>query len=151
MNAHCESVESAFSMDKEVIGAKIETLRRCVRRIREKTPAASSTLRDNYDLQDIISLNLERAVQTSVDLASHVISESDLPAAASMAEAFDRLQQLNFISEELAIRMKKAVGFRNIAVHAYQEIDWEIVFSIITKRLTDFVEFGKAIARAADL
>ena len=138
-------------MDKEIIGAKIETLRRCLQRIRGKIPVSAGLLLDNYDLQDIISVNLERAVQICVDLASHIISESDLPAASSMAGAFDALQKLGLISEELAGRMKKAAGFRNIAVHAYQEINWDIVFSIITTRLTDFMEFGKAIAHAADL
>ncbi len=47
--------------------------------------------------------------------------------------------------------MKKAAAFRNIAAHAYREIDWKIVFSIITNQLTDFVEFAKAIAGAAGL
>ena len=70
---------------------------------------------------------------------------------SSMAEAFDLLRQLNVISEELAIRMKKATGFRNIAVHAYQETNWSIVYAIITTRLPDFVEFAKAVARAVDL
>jgi uncharacterized protein YutE (UPF0331/DUF86 family) len=138
-------------MDKEIISAKIETLRRCLQRIRDKTPVSAALLLQDQDLQDIISVNLERAVQTCVDLSSHIISESDLPAASSMADAFDTLQRLNLISEELAMRMKKAAGFRNIAVHAYQEIDWKIVFSIITNRLTDFVEFAKAIAGAAGL
>ncbi len=41
--------------------------------------------------------------------------------------------------------MIKAVGFRNVAVHTYQNIDWEIVYSIVTKNLTDFVDFAKII------
>ncbi|MCK5852244.1 DUF86 domain-containing protein [bacterium] len=43
--------------------------------------------------------------------------------------------------------MIKAVGFRNIAVHTYQDIDWEIVYSIVTKNLDDFVEFAKQITK----
>jgi uncharacterized protein YutE (UPF0331/DUF86 family) len=40
---------------------------------------------------------------------------------------------------------------RNIAIHAYQEINWEIVYAIITSRLEDFVEFARAVSNAADL
>ncbi len=138
-------------MDKEVVAAKIETLRRCVRRIREKTPPSAAALQENYDLQDIICLNLERAVQTSVDLAAHVIADSDLPAPGSMGESFEQLRQLGLISGELATRMKKAVGFRNVAVHAYQAVNWAMVFEIITTRLADFSDFARAVARAADL
>ena len=41
--------------------------------------------------------------------------------------------------------MKKAVGFRNIAVHNYQEIDWEIVFNICHHKLDDFRTFAQVI------
>jgi uncharacterized protein YutE (UPF0331/DUF86 family) len=138
-------------MDKEVIGVKLESLRRCVQRIEDKTPETAETLLEDNDLQDIICINLERAVQISVDLASHIIADSDMPAAGSMRESFEQLCKLNLISDELAVRMKKAVGFRNVAVHAYQEINWKIVYAIITTRLSDFVDYAKAVSRAAGL
>jgi uncharacterized protein YutE (UPF0331/DUF86 family) len=145
MTGSCESGESDFSMDRDVINSKIEALRRCIQRIRDKTPESSDLLVDDLDLQDIICINLERAVQVCVDLAAHLIAESDLPAPRTMAESFDHLRRLKFISDRLAARMKKAVGFRNIAVHAYQDINWIIVYSIITTRLNDFVEYASAI------
>jgi uncharacterized protein YutE (UPF0331/DUF86 family) len=138
-------------MDKEVAVARLESLRRCIQRIKDKTPPSSSELLDNSDLQDIICINLERAVQICVDLASHIIAESDMTAPSSMGQSFEHLHKLDLISEKLAKRMKKAVGFRNIAVHAYQEINWEIVYAIITSRLEDFVEFARAVSDAAGL
>jgi len=138
-------------MNKEAVSAKLESLRRCIQRIKAKTPSSSAALLEDSDLQDILCVNLERAVQICVDLASHIIAESDMRAPGSMAESFEQLRKHNLLSDELAARMKKAVGFRNIAVHAYQEINWEVVYSIITTRLTDFVEFAKAVSIAADL
>lgn len=138
-------------MDKEVVSAKLESLRRCIQRIRDKTPSSAAILLEDNDLQDIICLNLERSVQICVDLASYVIAESDLAAPSTMGQSFEQLQKLDLISDELSARMKKAVGFRNIAVHAYQEINWEIVYAIITSRLEDFVEFARAVSDAADL
>ncbi len=41
--------------------------------------------------------------------------------------------------------MRKAVGFRNTAVHAYQELDWEVVHDIVTRRLGDFADFVREI------
>jgi uncharacterized protein YutE (UPF0331/DUF86 family) len=138
-------------MDKEVISAKLESLRRCIQRIKDKTPDSADALLGDSDLQDIVCVNLERAVQICVDLASHIISESDMPAASSMAESFELLHRINLISGELAAHMRKAVGFRNVAVHAYQEISWNMVYSIITTRLSDFVDFAKAVSQAAGL
>ncbi len=137
-------------MDKNLIHVKLERLRRCVERIKAKTPSNEQALFDDYDLQDILCVNLERAVQVCVDLASHLIAESELAPAANMADCFEQLRRLGVLSDELAARMKKAVGFRNIAVHAYQDINWRIVYAIITHRLNDFVDFAKAVARAAD-
>ncbi len=49
-----------------------------------------------------------------------------------------------------SLRLKKAVGFRNIAVHNYDAIDWEIVHSIAKNNLSDFVEFAKLVATTID-
>ncbi|MCC6966843.1 MAG: DUF86 domain-containing protein [Nitrospira sp.] len=110
-----------------------------------KTPASSQDLAQNADLQDIIGLNLQRAVQLSVDLASHLIGDTDISPPSTIAEHFDALNRLQVISPALADRMKKAVGFRNLAVHSYQAIDWNIVYQICSRHLDDFRQFAKAV------
>lgn len=55
-----------------------------------------------------------------------------------MAEGFDRLYAMEVLSEGLTRRLKGAVGFRNVAVHAYRSIDWTIVHTIAHERLDDF-------------
>ena len=49
------------------------------------------------------------------------------------------------MSRELASGLKKSVGFRNIAVHNYDSINWLIVHSIVKHNLGEFTEFAKAI------
>ncbi len=137
-------------MVNAVIYNKIEALRRCISRIESKRPQFVHELIDNIDLQDIISINLERAVQVCVDLAAHLIAERDSDAPATMTECFEKLHELKIIDSELAKRLKKAVGFRNLVVHAYEKIDWNIVFSIITKDLSDFKEYSRCIMRLLD-
>ena len=132
-------------MDRDVVTAKLESLRRCVARVRTRTPASAEELSTNIDAQDIVCLNLERAVQACVDVAAHIVSDSECTVPDTMAGTFDALERRGIVSRELAERMRRAVGFRNISVHAYQTLDWEIVHSIATKRLGDFVEFGRAI------
>ncbi len=134
-------------MDKDLIQEKLELLRRCVKRIEDKRPASSQVLKNDPDLQDIIALNLMRAVQLCVDIAAHVIADKEVSAPATMGEAFETLTGLGLLDAKLGERMKKAVGFRNIAVHNYQAIDWEIVFSICHKNLDDFRDFTRAISK----
>ena len=62
-------------MDRAVVEQKLESLRRCVLRIESKAPPTAEVLASDFDLQDIISLNLSRAVQLAVDIGAHLISE----------------------------------------------------------------------------
>jgi len=137
-------------MDKDVLMNKLESLRRCIQRVQDKAPVSSDLLKGDYDLQDIIVLNLERAVQTCVDIGLHIISDVEIPVPDTMSETFKTLNKVGYLDDLATERMIKAVGFRNTAVHAYQEMDWEIVFRIITQHLDDFRDFSRQIMRAMD-
>ncbi len=137
-------------MDNIVILNKIETLRNCVSRIELKCPGKIEELKNNYDLQDIISLNLERAIQSSVDIALHIIADTEEKVPTTMGESFIILQKLKFIPKDLAMNLQKSIGFRNISVHEYKKIDWEIVYEIITNHLSNFKEYVKYILKLLD-
>ncbi len=132
-------------MDRDLVESKLESLRRCVERIADKTPSSVDQLLRDPDIQDIIALNLQRAVQLSVDVASHLIAETDAVPPSTMAENFEVLQKLQIINPALAERLTKAVGFRNIAVHSYHSINWNVVYQICTHHLDEFRQFTKAV------
>ena len=114
-------------------------------RIESKLPIDLNKLESDFDLQDIVSLNLSRAVQMTVDIGAHIISASSSPKPETMVQTFDLLAQLDVLSPELATRLKKSVGFRNIAVHNYDAINWLMVHSIVKEHLDDFSQFAKAV------
>ncbi|MGQ0503991.1 MAG: type VII toxin-antitoxin system HepT family RNase toxin [Myxococcaceae bacterium] len=127
--------------DEPVLAEKLEALRRCLERVRTKMPPSPEALKADIDAQDIVSVNLERAVQASVDITLHILSTTNSPAPRTMAEAFLALANGGRLSRPVAERMVKAVGFRNIAVHAYRSLDWDVVFQIGTRHLDDFRDF----------
>jgi len=135
-------------MDEDVILKKLESLSRCIERIDSKNPHSLDVLEEDMDLQDVIVLNLERAVQMCVDIGMHVLSSRKLILPDTMADTFTVLQKEGMISEPTSERMIKAVGFRNTVVHAYQSIDWMIVDKIINAHLGDFRQFAKEIYAA---
>jgi uncharacterized protein YutE (UPF0331/DUF86 family) len=133
-------------MDREVIDQKLESLRRCLKRIEDKCPLNPETLGQDLDLQDIIALNLTRAIQLCVDIGAHLIVGMEAPPPDTMGQTFDTLAKTGFIREALAVQLKKAVGFRNIAVHNYEQINWTIVHALARHHLGSFTEFAKEIA-----
>ncbi len=132
-------------MDQVIFTQKLESLRRCIRRVEEKTPSDVDQLTQDPDIQDILVLNLTRAVQLCVDIGSHVISETEESAPTTMGDVFSTLEKLEVITPTVCESMKKAVGFRNVAVHNYDVINWEIVFAICQNFLVDFRQFAKEI------
>ena len=132
-------------MDREVIEQKLESLRACLQRIAVKCPPEAETLAADADLQDIVVLNLTRAIQLCVDIGAHLIAGMDVPPPETMGQTFDVLGRAGVIDPNLATRLKKAVGFRNIAVHNYEDVDWKIVHTLARHRLGDFSEFATVI------
>ena len=132
-------------MNSIVIKTKLESLRKCLDRIESKKPETLDVLLQDIDVQDIISLNLERSVQLCVDIANHIISSLDDAPAMSMAESFERLSEKRIIANGLAQNLKKAVGFRNLSVHAYDKIDWQLVWNILEGDLNDLVRFFECV------
>lgn len=133
-------------MDSAIVAEKLESLRRCIKRIELKRAASAQQLQQDADRQDILTLNLTRAVQLCVDMATHLLADTERPAPQTMGDAFDRLAETGIISDSLRARMRAAVGFRNIAVHAYQGIDWEIVHAITHAGVEDFRDFAASMA-----
>ena len=132
-------------MNSVVISSKLESLSRCLDRITSKTPDTLDQLLEDIDMQDILALNLERSIQLCVDIANHILSTLDDSPAMSMAESFQRLSEKEIISNELAANLRRAVGFRNLSVHAYDKIDWNLVWTNFESDLGDLVNFVEII------
>ena len=140
-----------MSIDKKVIGEKLISLNRCLERIKLHTPTSVETLQNDFDAQDIICLNIQRAVQISVDIAAHILAEQLHEQTPTMAETFLALSRHGLLDSQLASRLAKAVGFRNIAVHEYDMLDMNILYSIITKEIGCFDEFAAVVLRIGNL
>jgi uncharacterized protein YutE (UPF0331/DUF86 family) len=135
-------------VDRLVVADKLESLRRCIVRIEERRVDSVEALVADVDAQDILALNLTRAVQLCVDAAVHILADTDQPAPATMGEAFELLARQAIIPEALALRLRAAVGFRNLAVHAYHRIDWAVVHRLTHEGVADLEAFAKQLARA---
>ncbi|MCC7343502.1 MAG: DUF86 domain-containing protein [Deltaproteobacteria bacterium] len=133
-------------VDRDLVIEKIGQIQRCLKRIQDKTKGDPESLND-IDIQDIFVLNLQRAVQTGIDLAAHIVADEGLGLPADLGENFLFLEKAKVIPATLAQRLRKMVGFRNIAVHEYAAIDPEVLKSILTKDLKDVEEFYSAVFR----
>ena len=134
-------------VDRDVVTAKLAVIDRCIARIEEVQHERRTELKP-VDVDDITALNLQRAVQAAVDLATHVVSAEGYGTLSSTADAFTMLEGRGVIEADLAGRLRKMVGFRNIAIHDYQALDPDIVEGIVDRHLGDLRALGARIVEA---
>jgi len=131
-------------IDVEVLDARLRELSHRLKRLAAKKPASLRRLLEDEDLQDIVSRNLELAIQACIDIAMHVCAAYAVVPASS-GEAFSALAEKKLIPRVLAQRLRRAVGLRNILVHEYVEVDWKIVRRVIEDDTADLAAFGKVM------
>jgi len=104
-------------MDEVLIFRKMESLARCVDRILSKRGFTHEELLRNYDLQDILSVNIQRAVQLSVDIALHILSDLSGKLPETMGQTFIALHEHGVISDRTSNALRSSVGLHNVSVH----------------------------------
>jgi uncharacterized protein YutE (UPF0331/DUF86 family) len=134
-------------MADDVIINKAASLERCVKRIREVHAGDDKNLYENLTSQESILLNLQRACEVSIDLAMHVIRKRRLGVPQDSREAFELLQANGLLDREPADSLKRMVGFRNVAVHEYASVNLDIVRSIVTRHLDEFLALSQRLLR----
>lgn len=131
-------------VNKAVVLNKFETIEKCINRINEEYQNNPENLED-YRKMDMIVLNIQRACEAVLDLAMYVVSNKKLGLPQNKREAFKLLEENDIIDSKMCNNMQGMIGFRNIAVHDYKEINEEILQSVIENNLSDLTDFARII------
>lgn len=129
-----------------VIINKYSIIERCIKRINEIYDNNPKNL-ENFDKQDAIMLNLQRACQAAIDIGMYIISVKKLGIPQSKKGIFTILEENEIINSEMAINMRGMLKFRNIAIHEYQELELEIVREVIENHLGDLQNFAREMIK----
>jgi len=135
-------------MVDDIVINKAAVIERCIRRVREEYADDPRNLTEHLTRQDSIILNLQRACEASIDLAMHVVRRRRLGVPQETRDAFRLLQEAGVIAAPLADQLMRMVGFRNVAVHDYRQLDLRIVERIVTTHLDEFLAFSAALLAA---
>lgn len=132
-------------VDKALIGRKLERAERYLKQIRmKKDPGITLFVKDS-DLQNIILFNLIQAIQSCIDMGSHIISDSEWETPSTQAEIFEILASKKVITKAIAKKMIQMAGFRNRIVHEYEKTDMKIVHTVWKKHIADIESFCRAV------
>jgi len=90
---------------------------------------------------------LHLAIETTIDLGNHLIADQELGIVDQYSDVPRLLLQAGLIDEPLAKVWTRMIGFRNVLVHEYVEIDRGIVYHVLQHRLEDIEALRTAFAR----
>jgi len=90
---------------------------------------------------------LQLAIESLADIGSHVVADLELGTVESYRDIPSILAEHEYITPELRERWIKMLGFRNILVHDYLDIDRQIVYQVLQEELSDIRELRRVFAQ----
>ncbi|MBT3726085.1 MAG: DUF86 domain-containing protein [Gammaproteobacteria bacterium] len=133
-------------MDEVLLG-KADIIERCLQRIDTEYRGSENELETNFTRQDSILLNIQRLCEASIDAAMHMVRSHKLGIPRDSRQAFTMLVDAKLLDQQLGEHMEAMVGFRNVAVHNYTQIDMAVVRNILNKRLDDMKTFAQFLIK----
>lgn len=126
------------------VRSKLGRLEEYLEGLDEKRDVSRDEYLEDRDLQDIVERRFEKAIQASLDVASHVVSAEGFREAQDYGDLFVVLGEEGVITEELVPEMVEMAGFRNVLAHQYSGIDDERVYRHLDS-LQRFREFARQV------
>jgi uncharacterized protein YutE (UPF0331/DUF86 family) len=131
----------------DVVIQKLASIDRCLAAVRRYVANDLARLDDPMVL-DAVVLNLQRACEQAIDAACREVSRRGLGVPTDSADAFTMLERESILSPAVADRMRRMVGFRNVAVHEYRRVDPAVVRTVVGHRLGDFEALCRELVSA---
>jgi uncharacterized protein YutE (UPF0331/DUF86 family) len=130
----------------DVVLNKKESIERCIQQVRYYYGRPSDLpFAEDHFKQDAIAVNLQRMAEQAIALANHVVKKKKLGLPKDSRESFELLARAGAIPAPLAKKLQGMVGFRNVLVHEYRELDLKIMADVIENRMDDLIEFTNLV------
>ena len=99
---------------------------------------------------DLAERFLHLASESVLDMAQHVISDMGYRQPNDYKDSMEVLREEGILDDDLAERLKGWMGFRNVLVHFYLEIDHNLSYDAIRNDLGDLEQFKERMSRLLD-
>lgn len=134
--------------DRELVAKKLARIATCLHELR--TIASVDRIRTDVREKRFVEHTLQIAIQSALDVASHIASDERLGEPETNRALFQLLVGANVMSGDLASRLAEMAGFRNVLVHGYDEVQVQIVEDVVRNHLGDLDEFIAVVKRHLD-
>jgi uncharacterized protein YutE (UPF0331/DUF86 family) len=131
-------------VDPDVVARRLLSLREALDALGRREAGDAAALAADVVLRAAVERWLQVAIESCIDIASHVVSDEGWTPVDSGRAAFLSLASHGRISMDLAQRLARASAMRNVLVHDYVDIDLAILARTVREDLADLRAFGAA-------
>jgi uncharacterized protein YutE (UPF0331/DUF86 family) len=129
----------------DVIENKISAVRKYLSILDRYERFTRTEIEKDIDIRGAVERYLYLMTQSTIDLAESIIAYKRLRKPTTMAESFHILHEAGVISGELMQKLVQMTGFRNVIAHAYDDLDYDIVFDVLHNGKKDISAFLEAL------
>jgi uncharacterized protein YutE (UPF0331/DUF86 family) len=125
---------------------RLAELKQHLEHLRELQGSVSSVrdLEDDMSLHNDVLFSLLMVAQLVVDISGELSSQAGLPFE-DYTTAVRRLSKLEGFTPELVEELSRLPGFRNVLLHDYVELDYDLVLKAMA-RLDPVEEFVRVVS-----
>lgn len=125
----------------ELVSFKASRILGRLERIRLGLAIGAEQFPSRVDLVEQVAFNMLLAVQESVDLGSHIVTDEGWGVPARLGDTFTFLHQHGAIAAETAAAMQRGTKLRNLIAHAYGDVDPNKLFVAATAGIGQIERF----------
>jgi len=133
-------------VDRDALSARLDALESYLAELRTFGGRTREEFVREPALHHLAERYLQLACECVLDVTHHVISDQGYRQPVSYKDAVEVLQEEGVLEEELTERLKKWMGFRNVLVHFYLNVDHGRSYDAIRDDLGDFHAFARQVA-----
>lgn len=89
---------------------------------------------------------LQLAIEVAIDIGNHIVAERQLGRVEKSRDVPALFRSNGLIDDTLEQQWIQMIGFRNILVHDYVELDRRLVYRVLSERLDDLAGLQRIFA-----
>ncbi len=133
-------------VDRDVLSTRLNALEGYLAELRPFRRCSRDEFVREPGLHHLAERLLHLVCECVLDIAHHIIADEGYRQPATCRDAISVLAEQGVVDDGLARRLEDWMGFRNVLVHAYLDVDHGRSHDAITHDLPDIEAFARAVA-----
>lgn len=134
-----------------VVENKISAIKKYLNILDKYRKYTKEQIEQDLGIRGALERYLYLVVQSAIDLAEAVVAFKNFRKPTTTSESFRILNEEDVISTELAEKLVKMVGFRNVLAHDYEDIDYDIVYDVLHEKYKDIERLIEQVKKNLNL